>query len=216
MKTTSVLIQSLCVPCYDYCRYCLLSWNGKIVGADWDRSVRLAERFMDELRNQQPELKRGFSFGYSMEHPNLQGAIRTLHRLGGPTAEYLQCDGMKMRQYNFRGEALSGGYLELWPSDLLTGRETEEELARHLYFEGLNPHSFYDAFHEFDTQTVQESLQSEDQIVRLFALLDRRVGKRTLQKLREGLDAQTPAFRRFWAIRMAAGREFYVENLKVE
>ena len=97
MKTTSVLIQSLCVPCYDYCRYCLLSWNGKIVGADWDRSVRLAERFMDELRNQQPELKRGFSFGYSMEHPNLQGAIRTLHRLGGPTAEYLQCDGMKMR-----------------------------------------------------------------------------------------------------------------------
>ena len=97
MKTTSVLIQSLCVPCYDYCRYCLLSWNGKIVGANWDRSVRLAERFMDELRNQQPELKRGFSFGYSMEHPNLQGAIRTLHRLGGPTAEYLQCDGMKMR-----------------------------------------------------------------------------------------------------------------------
>ena len=55
-----------------------------------------------------------------------------------------------------------------------------------------------------DTQTVQESLQSEDQIVRLFALLDRRVGKRTLQKLREGLDAQTPAFRRFWAIRMVA------------
>ena len=101
-------------------------------------------------------------------------------------------------------EAISGGYLELWPSDLLTGRESEEELARHLYFEGLNPHSFYDAFHEFDTQTVQESLQSEDQIVRLFALLDRRVGKRTLQKLREGLDAQTPAFRRFWAIRMAA------------
>ena len=97
MKTTSVLIHSLCVPCYDYCRYCLLSWNGKIDGVDWDRSVRLAERFIDELRNQQPEIKRGFSFGYSMEHPDLQGAIRTLHRLGGPTADYLQCDGMKMR-----------------------------------------------------------------------------------------------------------------------
>ena len=97
MRTTSVLIHSLCVPCYNHCRYCLLSWNGKAVGADWDRSVALAERFMDELRDQQPEIRSGFSFGYSMEHPDLKGAIRTLHRLGGPTADFLQCDGMKMR-----------------------------------------------------------------------------------------------------------------------
>ena len=97
MRTTSVLIHSLCVPCYNHCRYCLLSWNGKVVGADWDRSVALAERFMDELRDQQPEIRSGFSFGYSMEHPDLKGAIRTLHRLGGPTADFLQCDGMKIR-----------------------------------------------------------------------------------------------------------------------
>lgn len=97
MKTVSVLIHSLCVPCYDYCRYCLLSWNGKVEGTDWDRSVRIAERLMDELRDQQPEISRGFSFGYSMEHPDLKGAIRTFRRLGGPTADYLQCDGMKMR-----------------------------------------------------------------------------------------------------------------------
>lgn len=97
MQTTSVLIQSLCVPCYNFCRYCLLSWNGKTEGADWDRSVRLAERFLDELKEQQPEIERGFSFGYSMEHPDLKGALRTLRRLGGPTADFLQCDGMKMR-----------------------------------------------------------------------------------------------------------------------
>ena len=97
MKTTSVLINSLCVSCYNYCRYCLLSWNGKVEGAAWDRSVRLAERFIDELKNQLPEIKCGFSFGYSMEHPELQCAIRTLRRLGGPMADFLQCDGMKMR-----------------------------------------------------------------------------------------------------------------------
>ena len=97
MQTTSVLIHSLCVPCYNHCRYCLLSWSGKVEGADWDRSVALAERWMDALRKQQPELKSGFSFGYSMEHPDLKGAIRTLRRLGGPTADFLQCDGMKMR-----------------------------------------------------------------------------------------------------------------------
>ena len=100
-------------------------------------------------------------------------------------------------------EALSGGYFEAWPRDLLFGTETPEEIRRN-YYEGLNVYDFYCAFHEFDTQSVTESLQSGDQIVRLFALFDRRVGKRTLLKLREGLDTQTPAFQRFWAIRMAA------------
>ena len=97
MQTTSVLIHSLCVPCYNHCRYCLLSWHGKAEGADWDRSVALAEQWINALGARQPEIRSGFSFGYSMEHPDLKGAVRTLRRLGGPTADFLQCDGMKMR-----------------------------------------------------------------------------------------------------------------------
>ena len=97
MKTTSVLIQSLCAPCFCRCRYCLLSWDGKPVGAEWSRSVSLAERFIKELKEQAPDIKSSFSFGYSMEHPDLKGALRTLRRLGSPTADFLQCDGMKMR-----------------------------------------------------------------------------------------------------------------------
>ena len=97
MKTTSVLIQSLCVPCFNRCRYCLLSWNGTLEGAGWERSVPLAERFLREFREQLPGMKCSFSFGYSMEHPDLKGAIRTLRRLGSPSASFLQCDGMKMR-----------------------------------------------------------------------------------------------------------------------
>lgn len=100
-------------------------------------------------------------------------------------------------------ELFSGGYFAAWPVELLFGVEERLEMDKNWY-EGLNQRHFYAAFHEFDTQTVQESLQSGDQIVRLFALLDRRVGKRTLLRLGEGLDAQTSAFRRFWAIRMAA------------
>ena len=98
MRTTSVMIQSLCVPCFNRCRYCLLSWNGRISGADWDRSVHLAERFLQEIRERRPELSAYFAFGYSMEHPDLRGAIRTLRELGSPMADFLQCDGMKMRE----------------------------------------------------------------------------------------------------------------------
>lgn len=97
MQTTSVLIQSLCVPCFNRCRYCLLSWNGRLEGTDWDRSVRLAKRYLKEIRARQPELSAAFAFGYSMEHPDLRAAIRTLHSLGSPMADFLQCDGMQMR-----------------------------------------------------------------------------------------------------------------------
>ena len=97
MKTTSVLVQSLCVPCFNRCRYCLLSWNGTVEGAGWEESVPIAERFLREFREQLPDINCSFAFGYSMEHPQLREAIRTLRRLGSPTASFLQCDGMKMR-----------------------------------------------------------------------------------------------------------------------
>lgn len=97
MKTTSVMIQSLCVLCFNRCRYCLLSWNGMEVGAAWDRSVRLSRRFLKEIGEKRPGTAAYLTFGYSMEHPDLSGAIRTLRTMGGPMAEMLQCDGMKMR-----------------------------------------------------------------------------------------------------------------------
>ena len=97
MKTTSVLINSLCVPCANRCRYCLLSWAGKVEGSEWERSVKAAERWIDELHRETPGVSSSFSFGYCMEHPDLKNALRTLRRLGSPAAEYLQCDGMKMR-----------------------------------------------------------------------------------------------------------------------
>ena len=35
---------------------------------------------------------------------------------------------------------------------------------------------FYEAFHEFDNQSIEKSLVSENPLVRIFALLDRRLG----------------------------------------
>lgn len=97
IQTKSIMIQNLCVPCYNHCRYCLLSWDGKEVGTKWERGIKLAERFLSDLREKRPDANASFSFGYSMEHPKLKEAIRTLGRLGSPMAEFLQCDGMRMR-----------------------------------------------------------------------------------------------------------------------
>lgn len=97
MQTESVLMQNLFVPCACRCRYCLLSSDGKPVGIPWDRSAAFALQFKQWLRRNRPELRFNFSFGYAMEHPELQSALRFLREIGSPQAEFLQCDGMKMR-----------------------------------------------------------------------------------------------------------------------
>lgn len=97
MKTTSVMLQTLCIPCHCHCRYCLLSWDGRTIGADYERSERYAKRFYDWIREKRPDLSFTFSFGYSMEHPMLFRAIDFMRSIGSPGGEFLQFDGMRLR-----------------------------------------------------------------------------------------------------------------------
>ncbi|MBQ3159944.1 MAG: hypothetical protein IJC00_05730, partial [Clostridia bacterium] len=97
MQTKSVMLQTLCVPCACRCRYCLLSWNGRTIGADYDRSQRFAERFYDWLQRERPDISFHFSFGYSMDHPRLFDALDFLNGIGSVGGQFLQCDGMAFR-----------------------------------------------------------------------------------------------------------------------
>lgn len=97
MKTVSINVMNLCVPCANRCRYCLLSYNGKESGVDYKRSERYAKRFFEWLQENRPELSFLFGFGYSMEHPNLLSAIEFCQSIGSATGEFLQFDGMKFR-----------------------------------------------------------------------------------------------------------------------
>ena len=98
MQTTSILLQTLCVPCGCHCRYCLLSWDGVTPGADWERSRRCAAAFAAWIRVHRPDLRFHFAFGYSMEHPALPEALDFLRGIASVSAEYLQCDGLRIRE----------------------------------------------------------------------------------------------------------------------
>lgn len=63
---------------------------------------------------------------------------------------------------------------------------------------------FYDVFQEFDNQSIEKSLESEDLLVRIFAVLDHRVGKRRLLKIKENIENEPINFQIFYAIRMEA------------
>ena len=63
---------------------------------------------------------------------------------------------------------------------------------------------FYNAFAEFDNQDIETSLKSENLIVKIFAVLDRRVGKRRLKIMKETIMEEPDTFREFYAIRVKA------------
>ena len=97
MKTVSIYVMNLCVPCENRCRYCLLSYDGNVNGVDYKRSEKYAKRFFDWLRENRPDLSFLFGFGYSMEHPDLLSAVDFCRSIGSATGEFLQFDGMKFR-----------------------------------------------------------------------------------------------------------------------
>lgn len=97
MKTTSLNILNLCVRCYNHCKYCLLSWDGKCLGIEYERSVVYARKFYNWLKNTHKDIHFTYYFGYSMDHPDLPNAIKFMQETNSPSGEFLQFDGMKMR-----------------------------------------------------------------------------------------------------------------------
>lgn len=69
---------------------------------------------------------------------------------------------------------------------------------------GFDQKTFYRAFAEFDSQSVAESLASENAVVRMLALLDRRIGKRMLEKLRVPMQQAPQWLQMIYYIRLEA------------
>ena len=87
----------------------------------------------------------------------------------------------------------------------LDWREACRKADKAVLKDGLfDPWCFYTAFQEFDNQSIGASLSSENPIVRIFALLDRRVGKRRLAALEETMEQELGWVRPFYLLRMEA------------
>ncbi|MBR2731909.1 MAG: hypothetical protein IKD72_08000 [Clostridia bacterium] len=107
---------------------------------------------------------------------------------------YFIAQGMKSEE-----AAHPRGMREYWKEfwDLLTQTPTS---ARSEYTDG----EFCDALAAYRNQPIGESLRSEDPLVRMFALLDRRCGKRTLARLAPEMEAQPAWLRELFRLRCAA------------
>lgn len=111
-------------------------------------------------------------------------------------------------------ELISGCYWNNWSkAHLFPHDETYEKRMKQNYaymdetalkLGVFSETSFYRAFDEFDNQSIEDSLKSDDLIVRIFAVLDRRVGKRRLVAMHAELDPQQEIFNMFYSIRINA------------
>jgi len=63
---------------------------------------------------------------------------------------------------------------------------------------------FCGALEKYRNQDIKESVHSNDPIIRMFAILDRRVGKRTLMKAKEAIEDQPLWLKQFYQLRLAA------------
>jgi len=63
---------------------------------------------------------------------------------------------------------------------------------------------FCNALKEYRSRNIQESICSENPIIRMFAVLDRRLGKRTLMKLKDEVTNQPIWLQQFYNLRIEA------------
>lgn len=63
---------------------------------------------------------------------------------------------------------------------------------------------FCDALKTYRSQDIRHSINSQNPIIRMFAVLDRRLGKRTLLKLKEDISNQPVWLQQFYSLRIDA------------
>ncbi len=61
---------------------------------------------------------------------------------------------------------------------------------------------FADALEKYRNQSIKDSLNSENPIERMFAILDRRIGKRTIASIKESIENQPDWLKIFYYLRL--------------
>jgi hypothetical protein len=63
---------------------------------------------------------------------------------------------------------------------------------------------FSDALRDYRNQSIDLSIASDNPIIRMFAIVDRRIGKRTLEKLKDDIPNQPEWLKPLYVERMKA------------
>ncbi|RBP89955.1 hypothetical protein DFO70_11060 [Cytobacillus firmus] len=65
-------------------------------------------------------------------------------------------------------------------------------------------YDFFDAVEEYFQNSIEESLESNNMLIKIFALIDRRAGKRTLEKMKQSILCEKEIVQFFYQLRCKA------------
>lgn len=148
--------------------------------------------------------------------PELQGRVRynCTRYVGMDNCHIFEIyvDGRKIKQFSWEtvnSYFINNGFTKIRPSgikeywkEFWTLLDTVPESERWEYTD----EEFCTALEIYRSQQIGSSLGSPNPLVRMFAILDRRVGKRTLAKLEGTAGAQPAWLQFFYQLRLDAGR----------
>lgn len=131
------------------------------------------------------------SYHYAHDHVG-----RAAIQLDG--VEILKSDYFKLQKLQWES------YQELTKGDRETDRAAlwRESWMAAVEKGGFDNQFFYTAFEEYDNQSIEQSLKSRNALVRILAIMDRRVGKRRLQALAETWENEPEWIRLFLNLRL--------------
>ena len=97
VRTASISIQNLCVPCGCACRYCLLSSRKQAAGVDYFRGKRIAERFVAYAKEIGMKPLPNYCVGFCAQYPQLTDNIEFNKTTGWIGAKFIQVNGIDIR-----------------------------------------------------------------------------------------------------------------------
>lgn len=97
MRTKSINVFNQCLPCYNRCKYCLLSYNGKELGISYKRGLEYSKKFMQYLKENHPEIHFMHYLGSAMESEKISEIINDMREVNSPMSEFLQYDGTEFK-----------------------------------------------------------------------------------------------------------------------
>lgn len=102
----------------------------------------------------------------------------------------------------FDGKEIIRGCFLKWQENRFDIEENCNSLAIEL--NAFDQCDFYYSFYIYENQSIEESLHSENMLVKIFAIFDRHVGKRTLIKMQESIENEPSFIQDCFKIRISA------------
>ncbi len=79
----------------------------------------------------------------------------------------------------------------------------EKRIEKLMEYNGeISEWQFHNAIEEYLNQPIEKSINSDNPFIRMFAILDRRVGKGTLNKLKVNIDKEPKWLQQFYLLRL--------------